>query len=263
MTVCIAAIAGGPHNTRLILCADWRVSSALGRSDTKFKLKNIGHDWHCLTSGEDTEINAVTQLYRTHFGAKENLLEFPLADLLRAPLADRKRQKLNEYTIGKFGIDYDTFLSVGRNQFPPELFREAMTEMSNVDLEASFILAGFRDDVPWIFRGHRDCRITEEDGFATVGEGAYLAQSVLLQRAIQDITPVPQAAYIVYEAKRAAEQVGSVGEYTTMIMVAPKEKPQFLTAVGKKQMEEWYEKFKAPEVGKLTLPDNAFEKLAN
>ena len=59
-------------------------------------------------------------------------------------------------------------------------------------------------------------RVSIEEDFAIVGEGLYLATSSLLQREYLDTFDFEKALYCVYEAKRYAERVASVGEYTSI-----------------------------------------------
>jgi len=261
MTVCIAALCNGTPETKIILCADWRVSSALGRAETKLKIKEIGHHWYCLTSGSDVEINAIVELYRNTFRARDSLDRSTIGDLIRAPLLARKLQKINEYTAGKYGLSYEDFVQIGRDKLPPDLYREAMGEISHISLEASFILAGFINGVGHLYTAHPDCRVTVEDGFAVIGEGSYLALSALLQREVQDITPLASALYGVFEAKKAAERVGSVGEQTSMMLLPKEGEAQLLSLSGRELLRDWYAQFKPRDLEDLKLPTDAFEKV--
>jgi hypothetical protein len=57
--------------------------------------------------------------------------------------------------------------------------------------------------------------------YGSIGEGSYIASMMMNQRDYSQNTPVEQVAYIVYEAKRCSEKVGSVGKDTTLVIHHP------------------------------------------
>ena len=60
------------------------------------------------------------------------------------------------------------------------------------------------------------CSSHIRDDMAIIGTGKALAQTALVQRQYMYVTPLGEAIYCAYEAKRYAQRIGSVGDYTTV-----------------------------------------------
>src|ERR1700689_503222 len=73
MTVCIAAACKDGGSERLVLCADWRLSGALGSAENYFKIRVLGKKWYALTSGSESEIESLLNHFRNHFRAVTTL----------------------------------------------------------------------------------------------------------------------------------------------------------------------------------------------
>jgi hypothetical protein len=62
-----------------------------------------------------------------------------------------------------------------------------------------------------IIHADEDGKVVVVEDFAVIGDGGYLAQSVLLHREHTDRKSLEQTIYTVYEAKRYAEGSRTVG----------------------------------------------------
>jgi 20S proteasome alpha/beta subunit len=260
MTVCIAAACfdANEDECAIILCADWRVSSPLGRQDTKLKFHQIGRGWWCLTAGYDSEINALTRLYDAAFRATLSISEVNIAEVLRTPLRVRKKEKIEEYTGGRFGLSCEEFYATGREKLPQEVYREAVFEISRIQLGTEFIVAGMIDGIPLLAVTGQDGSVSIREGFAVVGDGAPLATASILQRQHMDRMTVGRTAYVVFEAKRAAERVGTVGESTSMAILR-KDNFEWVSDKGIKNMIAGVEKYGPRPVGDYDLPPDFFD----
>lgn len=220
MTVCIAAVCDRYRDDRkIILCTDWQVSTPLGRADTKLKQRSLSTKWICLTAGIESEILSLLKLLKTRF-ISCSVDETTATTLVGDALLERKKEKINEYLHGQYGIGYDDFLSFGKDKFPPELFRRAFAEISEISLGADLVIAGFAGKFPVLLETDGKAKISVKEDFSVIGEGSYLAMSSLLQREYTDIFNFNRALYCVYEAKKYAERVASVGEYTSIAVLS-------------------------------------------
>jgi hypothetical protein len=68
MTLRIALACQEDERPRIVLCTDWKSSSALGASQTADKLRWIKRKplWLTLTAGEQRAIESVVRYYRQH-----------------------------------------------------------------------------------------------------------------------------------------------------------------------------------------------------
>lgn len=106
MTVCIAAVCDRYRDDRkIILCTDWQVSTPLGRADTKLKQRSLSTKWICLTAGIESEILSLLKLLKTRF-ISCSVDETTATTLVGDALLERKKEKINEYLHGQYGIGY-------------------------------------------------------------------------------------------------------------------------------------------------------------
>jgi hypothetical protein len=108
MTVCIAAICGGStQSTHLVLCADWRISSSLGSSDSRLKVRYVSGNWSVLAAGVDTEIKAIDRLAFTNFLKHDSIDETNITTIVRDIINSRKKTKVEELVRNQYAISYD------------------------------------------------------------------------------------------------------------------------------------------------------------
>jgi hypothetical protein len=247
VTVCIAAgcleRVGDDEEPRIILCTDWRASSALGTAELKLKLRRMYKEWWCLTSGSETEIETIIPPLKNAFKEAQTIDETNICAIIRNALSARKKEKINEFIQGRYGISYDDFLHFGKDKFPSDIHREAFLSLSEIKLGCTFIFAGLTDRHSIVLIDTTDAgRVAIREDFVTIGEGAYLAQASLLQRKFNGVKDLPEALYMIYEAKKFAEEIGSVGPRTTLAIIGPDTRRD-VNAEGLKKLEAHFKKF--------------------
>jgi hypothetical protein len=219
MTICIAAACRDKANERLlVLCSDWLVSSSLGSAEKMLKHYYLAADWWALSAGAEYDILATVQHLRSGFGGK-TVDETNCAGIARAALNERKKEKINEFLQGRYALTYEEFYQTGIQKLPADIHREATMLLSQIEIEATFLIAGHIQGDIVIMETTENCRVLLRDDFACIGEGGYLAQASLLQRSLMETSSINRALYCVYEAKKAAEGVGSVGKRTSIALV--------------------------------------------
>jgi 20S proteasome alpha/beta subunit len=258
MTICIAAgcvSEVGSREYQIVLCSDWQLSSVLGSSETGLKMRRLGKGWWCLTAGTESEINAIIPTLRSVVTNTEQIDETNIPGLIRGVLNGRKKQKVDEFIQGRYGISYDDFLQFGKEKLPTDIHREAFLSLSEITIGCSLIVAGFCGRMPTIIETTDNCRVLIREDYATIGEGAFLAQSVLLQRKHFDSDSTAETIYKVFEAKKYAENVRSVGEDTTIAVINPKGERLDVKKAGRNELEQYFKKYgpqKIDDVSKIT-----------
>ena len=183
MTVCIAAICLGDDNDdQIVLCADKKLSSALGSAETGYKILWIAKHWRLLTAGDEPDIMALHRLFKQRFADPGNRKAETIDELINWPLRQRKRQLADDYTFSHFGMSHAEFLANGKARLPEDAFREATRDIANISLNASLIIAGFIDGSAEVYWTDHIGKARAVRDFAIVGEGEYLAQSILIRR---------------------------------------------------------------------------------
>jgi hypothetical protein len=135
-----------------------------------------------------------------------------------------------------------------KDKLPADIHREAILSLSDITLKASCIIAGFMGRFPTIVETTERCTAHIREDFATIGEGAFLAQAALLQREQTEAHSLPLTIYQVYEAKRYAERITSVGPSTLLTIVSSEGKEWKVGERGGVLLESAYSKFGPQEV---------------
>lgn len=258
MTVCIAAACTEkPGNMAIILCTDWRVGGSIGSAETRHKQLHLSKGWFCLTAGNATEINAVVRILRIHFDNENAIDETNIVKTVRAALNERKAELANEYTQGRYALSYSDFLLFGKEKLPADIFHHAVEAIAKLSIRVELIIAGFVDGLPIMLEADEWCGVAVKDEFAVVGEGTLLATAALLQRGHWDIRSLGKAAYCVFEAKKYAERVSSVGKSTLMSVLRPNGTRKSIQHVGYDYLNKKFD-----ELGPQPLPepDESFDE---
>jgi 20S proteasome alpha/beta subunit len=220
VTVCIAAICQIHFDPIIVCCTDSRGSSPLGKTDNFPKSRNLGKNWVNLSAGTASEITTLTRLLAKSFSDEAGVIdESNLAGVVQRAVTSRKNQKATEHVGAKFGISYQDFIDTGKEKFPPDIFREHIHAIRNLQIPVEMVICGFTPNIPLLCKLNQDGQISLQDHFAVCGEGEYLASSVLYHREQNEYLTLERTLYNVYEAKKYAERVPSVGELTGLFVL--------------------------------------------
>jgi len=242
MTVCIAAACHDGDVSKIVLCSDTKLSSALGSAETGHKDLYLPHGWRILTAGDEPEIIALYQLYYRQFLNSDNVTAENIDKSMKTPLRQRKTDLSDEFTFSRYNMSYADFVTVGKEKFPDEEFRNAVRSVAALRLRANMILAGFIG-APEIYYTDNEGVARAANDFAIIGEGEYLAHAALMRREQNSRSTLHETLYNVYEAKRYSEAIGSVGKRTQMSIIAANAKRELTSFNVDRQLEECYKEY--------------------
>lgn len=205
----------------LVLCTDARMGSALGSADTYLKERLIHPNWRVLTAGEQPAIVSLLKCFKRAVTPTSVVSAENVDGLIKSAAVARKSEIANEIVGAKFGLSFERFIQIGKDRFPPDIFYGVLKEIEMTSLGAEFIIAGFIDGSNELYVCEQSGRVFPTEHFAAVGEGGYLATAALLRRGQNIGNSLIGTIYNVYEAKRAAEAIGSVGQLTLLTVVQP------------------------------------------
>lgn len=163
MTISIAAecLLADRNESCIVLCTDWETSSVFGNAESHFKQRWIYGQWYGLPSGQELDILALVTLLKSHFKAEAKIDETNVTAIIRNALRVRKNEKADALIGAKYGLTYADFISVGKDKFPPELYRDALSEISSLSLRAEFVIAGFYGNRPFLCNQQRRRHLAE------------------------------------------------------------------------------------------------------
>ena len=235
MTLCMAVACTHEGEPRIVLCSDWREESqGIGSSEYTNKLNWVHDKWPALTAGTASQIEELLRCYRVHMKNAE-LTEFNYLDELKKPAHEFKAKLSDDYVRQVLGISYVELLRHGKEKLPDEVFRERISEISRIKIQAHLIVAGFlkgkamgdikSDLFPVICvvedsDSHEEV-VREEVHFASIGSGCYTSNAALYNRGANETMSLLPAIYCVWEAHRLSMNVPGVGEDISIDVLEP------------------------------------------
>ncbi len=170
-----------------------------------------------LLAGPRHQAHELVEIYRAYLSANPIRAESAV-EQLRVPLQTLRRRMAESLTQKRVALTYAEFIDIGKDKLAPEVHSQLAYEISQQTVEAELILIGAIED-----RGAfslflcRNRDVIACDDFAAIGSGAMVAEPILYQRALRELSsPLEKAMYVVYEAKRLGEISPGVGEATVI-----------------------------------------------
>jgi hypothetical protein len=181
----------------------------------------------------------LTDLYRFRF-AKQEPTEATILQELRCQVKVLKRRLGEMYVGRRLGVSYSDFMRNGTAWFGADVVEKYRSDIEKNLIRVGMIVAGFIGGDPFLFE-MREEEISPVTNFCLIGTGAYAADPAMHARGQTRNTPLPEAIYNCYEAKRIGEISPFVGSQTRMLVVHPPDKDshehiraEYVTASGEK-----------------------------
>lgn len=260
VTICIAAICNHSRDggKKIVLCTDWRVSSFLGSADIRHKQRFIANGFHCLIAGDPREVDAVILGMRGKFGAAGSINETNLRPLVEEAFYERLKERRNGLAQARFSMSHSEVLQFGKERLPTEHYIRYLDDSAKIGLDTQFLVTGFGEDNDDLIVEARQNDVSMPDSFACIGEGEFLARASLLRRELSFVTKLGEAIYAVFEAKKAAERVGSVGKNTLLSVIGEDGERQSIAPNRQGFLDKLYENLGPKPIGEITLPSDLF-----
>jgi hypothetical protein len=235
MTLCIAALAdGSTDDPKIVLCSDMQ----------------LGDDFHTTQTTMKTDIGFSETLAALYSGAWEDYINLKRVLLRHVRSTSLTLDNYRGVLLGA----WKEFDNIPRGAEPTET-------------DAQCLIAGFIEDQPRIIRVQKS-GVDSFPFFASIGIGAYHAETIMSWRNIQQYSSLEQVLYFVYEGRRFGELSMHVGgtRITHVIGLDGERKLQadLVMGEGLQVMEGWFKKYGPQEVGyDLKLPEGSIHRLSS
>jgi len=250
MTLCIAAPCfirddAGETQSRIVYGWDAREETEFTGGDVAFKVEPV-KSLLALQAGEGSAPEDFLATCRSCLPEKLNFVQ--AFDQLNAAVGMHKQKLCQRRAQEKFGIDYERVLTKGEQELPADTRERFFYDLEKLDPGYEVIIFGYSGLLPLVFVVDRYDVRTCSQTFATIGSGAYIAETVLYQRQQQFGNNLDYTLYSVYEAFRLASGAApGVGGFTIGVS-SPNGDPetygsQFVNDDGKKKLEKAFQKF--------------------
>jgi 20S proteasome alpha/beta subunit len=260
MTVCIAAAyleEEQDNKSGIVLCCDWKVEVGSASSETVDKLGSIKDGWPALVSDYISDADAFLDLCTERFKT-ETFTEHNVRNLFEQAVEARLRQKREHHTQVKHSLTFEEFRDKGSSILPVGDYSKTWEELNGFGLGATALIAGCIEDEPYIFKVHPNGTVESYDHFGAIGAGDGDAEAWLHWRGHESDASLLHTVWDVYEAKRFAEMVGSVGsKYTSLYVLKPDGKVYSVSDHGRDHVKSEYERFRS--TAERTVPTDLLE----
>lgn len=232
MTICIAATCD--HGQTMVIASDKEISISFASTqfaDGKFRML-YQPNWYAGfagTVGHAAEV-ITTAMARTPASLNTPDVWRTVEDCYR----EVRLRKAEGAHLTPSGRSFSDFLANGQSWTD---YDRVVTRISAYDLGVTLLVAGFAADGPCLATIRNPGVTTHETihSFACAGSGATPAKMAMYARRFAYTMPVSEAAYYVYEAKKAAENSVGVGNETAMYLLKKGELP---VRIGQSTLDE-------------------------
>jgi hypothetical protein len=254
MTLCIGALASVPVPLEpcIILCFDYKVSNDAWGSESEYKFHVLNEELVALIAGSPAKGKELAGLYQAHLGAV-TLSKANGLNELRKPLFELKRRKAESYIWSRLAVSYQDFLVKGEKWFGKARVDRYLTAIEQHQPNVEMIIAGFIEGHPVLYQISRDdtgaLELEQSTNVCLIGTGATTAAPALHARVHRPTTPMSQALYNAYEAKKIGESSPYVGEKTRMFLLTAPEpgskqiRGKVVTENGEKALKRLYRQY--------------------
>lgn len=202
MTLCIAAACRDEQGeSRIVVCNDtWEQTDSAG-GHIADKQDYIGPGWRCLLAGEISKAEDFAATCRSVLKPREFTYD-NIFDKLNEASAKHKEKLAKRFIELRLGISFDRFLKRGEHELTLEARNRALYGLETIDFGCELIVFGFIVDwpVPQIFSIDADGKVSHNQNFAAIGNGAEVAEAVLYQRQQYSQRSIRETLYVLFEA---------------------------------------------------------------
>ena len=247
MTVCIACVCG--DGKAVVVASDRMITASYPPVEFEHdvpKLEQVGKSCVALSAGDALAhvdlIRAARQtLDRLNAPAVQKIVE-----VIRASYSSERLKVVEQRILGVRGWKLAEFYVDLPRTVPPDVFMMVDHSIATYDYGVELLVAGV-DAEGHIYSvrnpGHTDC--FDALGYNAIGSGALHALSTFITNNCSASMTINRGAYLVFEAKRAAEVAPGVGKHMDMAIVT-KGNIRVLTDTEINTLDEVYKERTAP-----------------
>jgi len=227
MTVCIAAICLNDNNEEHIVCvSDLKLSKGhysinLGA----IKFHRVHPKWVAMVAGLYAQKEPIVMSVRDALRSQENPMLQEVESAFTSAYQKFGRQLAEESVLSPYGLTIQDFLA-RRADLGDVIYQRLWDDIGKTKVGCDFLVSGFDGYGAHIFsvsspsiENPSFVSDADEPGFAAIGSGSYIAESVLYSLEQQPIHKLHATIYNVCAAKFASETATDVGPLTYLKIV--------------------------------------------
>lgn len=222
MTICIGVLC---NNSKDVIVASDRMITAtyppIEFEHGTLKLEIICPTCIVLTAGDALAHADICRVVKAKVGALTRPRATAITEEIRKTYVAQRQKTISERFLEPRGWTLEDFYEKHARAINPDLFLTIDHEIASYDYGLQIIVAGVDPEEAHIYGirhpGEVDCY--DSLGYHAIGIGALHAVSSLIANGYNPTVSRKMAVYLVYEAKRNAENAPGVGRYTDMAII--------------------------------------------
>lgn len=243
---------------KIVFCADRLISAEIQFEHGQPKIYRLTESTYVMMASSDSlksdmiVKSTINSIETKHPSAHE------VVTILANECKNIEQNEREKNVLSKFGLDYESFIEKSRSM-SQDFMRIVTSELENYDsgFRSQFLIFGL-DPNPHIYIVEQDGSYKLHDfvGFAVVGSGFPLAFADMTKYMYHPSVSLAAALVRVYNAKKIAERIGSVGKMTDLYVLHMPEQD------GKQNVQTWWvpdEVMKILDDGIQTVKDQELE----
>lgn len=222
MTICIGVIC--EDGAKVVVASDRMLTGwvpPIEYESTEPKIDFLTETSVVLTAGDAI---AHTELLNHAIPIIQNERAPPISkivEILSECYDDQRKKKIHQEILRPRGLDLDMFYE-NFGKFPPQFSLSLDQEIKDYDYELDMLVAGVDSIGGHIYNienpGVTSC--FDEMGHHEIGSGIIQARTTFISHGYSKNTPLNEAVYLTYEAKRNAESAPGVGRWMDLGVIS-------------------------------------------
>jgi|ERR1700677_2792865 len=221
MTLCIGAMAD--QQKKIITVTDFMLSNNVSSTETwAAKVSRIGKTkrWVAMFAGDPSCNQKILGYVNDELAHHPQETDDDLLNAFKLSYQKEVKNYIEDVILSPLGMSRDEFFKDGKSALGDQQFAILLREIRDARLNTDFLVCGFHEHNPRIFRAI-DPGITDlQDsmGFCSIGCGAHLADAHLMST-FSVLDPLQDTLYKLIEAKFKSERAPGVGRRTYMTIL--------------------------------------------
>lgn len=224
LTVCIVAIQNIGTLARAIFCADRLVTAGTQFELGQPKIRNLTPNCLIMIAGDALQSEIVidnTKERITELGDINNISIYQVATILSEEYKNVLNSNVDTQILNPLGLSVSSFPNKIK-ALPDWMGIELRRDIQEYSLGVEFLVFGIqensisKDKTAHLYKvcdkGKKECY--DNIGFASIGSGSSLAYSEMTKNVFTSNQKLSEVVYRIFVAKKVAERVMGVGEYT-------------------------------------------------
>lgn len=224
MTICIALLC--EQGKAVVVASDRMVSgSDIEFEQNTMKIDELSNSSLALTAGSAIEHVDLLRECISVVNRQSSLGVYQIAETVKDSFARLRIKRAEETSFKPLGLDVQTFLQ-SQSSLSPDFVLRLTRSLEVAELDLEHIIAGVDQSGGHIYLvedpGISSC--FDALGFCCIGSGQHHATMTFVRAGYSPSTPLRNALYLAYQAKRDAEVAPGVGSRFTDLAYVTAEK---------------------------------------